>query len=41
MTDHSIKRRHVERERLIQEDAELLNKERKFIESVEAKKEKE
>ncbi|CAB3372028.1 Hypothetical predicted protein [Cloeon dipterum] len=39
MTDHAIKKRHVERERLIQQDAELLNKERKFLESVESEKE--
>ncbi|XP_065348221.1 A-kinase anchor protein 17A isoform X2 [Cloeon dipterum] len=39
MTDHAIKKRHVERERLILQDAELLNKERKFLESVESEKE--
>jgi hypothetical protein len=38
MTDNTIKKRHVERERLVQQDAELLNKERLFLESVEAKK---
>jgi hypothetical protein len=38
MTDNTIKKRHVERERLIQQDAELMNEERLFLESVEAKK---
>jgi hypothetical protein len=38
MTDHAIRRRHVERERLIQQDAQLLDKERKLKEATEAKK---